>query len=130
MRLEKLAKRGEFPSLSAYEQGALPEMVPAVKPAVNLKSTSRKTKKKVKANKTQSALELLAQSRAGKVISVSPVETKIWVQVGAFHAKTSATAVLSKIREIGPGEVSTVNQLGKKLYRVRLGPMVMWQWPI
>ena len=99
-------------------------MVPAVKPAVNLKSTSKKTKKRVKANKTQSALELLAQSRAGKVISVSPVETKIWVQVGAFHAKNSATAVLSKIREIGPGAVSTVNRLGKKLYRVRLGPMV------
>jgi rare lipoprotein A len=58
------------------------------------------------------------------VISVSPVETKIWVQVGAFHAKTSAMAVLSKIREVGPGEVSTVNHLGKKLYRVRLGPMV------
>ena len=82
------------------------------------------TKKKVKPNKTQSALELLANSRAGKVISVLPVETKIWVQVGAFHAETSAMAVLSKIKEIGPGAVSTVNQLGKKLYRVRLGPMV------
>ena len=98
-------------------------MVPAVKPAVNLTSTSKKTKK-VKANKTQSALELLSQSRAGTVISMAPVETKIWVQVGAFHAKTSATAVLSKIKEVGPGEVSTVNHLGKKLYRVRLGPMV------
>lgn len=124
LRLEKLAKRGEFPSLSAYDQGALPEMVPSVKPAVNLTSTSSKSKKKVKANKTQSALELLSQSRVGKVISVSPVETKIWVQVGAFHVRTSATAVLSKIKEVGPGEVSTVNHLGKKLYRVRLGPMV------
>ena len=68
-------------------------------------------------------MELLSQSRVGKVISVAPVETKIWIQVGAFHAKTSATAVLSKIKEIGPGEVSTVNHLGKQLYRVRLGPM-------
>ena len=99
-------------------------MVHSVKPAVNLTSTSSKSKKKVKANKTQSALELLSQSRVGKVISVSPVETKIWVQVGAFHVRTSATAVLSKIKEVGPGEVSTVNHLGKKLYRVRLGPMV------
>jgi len=123
LRLEKLAKRGEFPSLSAFDQGALPEMVPAVKPSVNLTSTSSKVKKKVKANKRQSALELLSQSRVGKVISVSPVETKIWIQVGAFHVKTSATAVLSKIKEVGPGEVSTVNHLGKKLYRVRLGPM-------
>jgi rare lipoprotein A len=58
------------------------------------------------------------------VILVPPVETNIWVQVGAFHAKTSAMAVLSKIKKVGPGEVSTVNHLGKKLYRVRLGPMV------
>ena len=34
-----------------------------------------------------------------------PVETKIWVQVGAFHVKTSATAVLSKIKEVGRGSV-------------------------
>ena len=124
LRLEKLAKRGEFPTLSAYDQGALPEMVPSVEPSVNLTSTAGKIKKKVKAKKTQSALELLSQSRVGKVISVAPVETKIWVQVGAFHVKTSATAVLSKIKEVGPGEISTVNHLGKKLYRVRLGPMV------
>ena len=104
LRLEKLAKRGEFPSLSAYEQGALPEMVPAVKPAVNLKSTSKKTKKRVKANKTQSALELLAQSRAGKVISVPPVETKIWVQVGAFHAKIARRLYYRKSKKLGPGQ--------------------------
>ena len=124
LRLEKLAKRGEFPSLSAFDQGAMPEMTPSAKPAVNLTSRSSKSEKKVRVNRTQSALELLSQSRVGRVISVSPVETKIWVQVGAFHAKTSATAVLSKIKEVGPGEVSAVNHLGKKLYRVRLGPMV------
>ena len=123
LRLEKLAKKGEFPSLSAYDQGALPEMVPSIEPKVNLTPTSTKGKKKVRANKTKSALELLSQSRVGKVISVSPVETKIWVQVGAFHVKTSAMSVLSKIKKVGPGEVSTVNHLGKKLYRVRLGPM-------
>ena len=123
LRLEKLAKRGEFPTLSVYDQGALPDMVPSLEPSVNLKSTTSKIKKKVRANKTQSALELLSQSRVGKVISVAPVETKIWVQVGAFHARTSATAVLSKIKEVGPGEVSPVNHLGRKLYRVRLGPM-------
>ena len=123
LRLERLAKKGEFPRLSAYDQGAMPEMIPAVKPDVNLTSKSIKGKKKIRKSKTQSALELLSQSRAGTVISVPPVETKIWVQVGAFHVKTSATAVLSKIKEVGPGEVSTVNRLGKKLYRVRIGPM-------
>ena len=124
LRLEKLAKRGEFPNLSTYYQGAMPEIVPSVKPAVNLTATSSKIKKKIKVKKTQSALELLSQSRVGTLISVPPVETKIWVQVGAFHVKTSALAVLSKIKKVGPGEVSTVNHLGKNLYRVRLGPMV------
>ena len=123
LRLENLAKRGEFPTLRASDQEAMPEMMPAIKPAVNLKTKSRKIKTKVKVNKTQSALELLSQSRVGKVISVAPVETKIWVQVGAFRVKTSAMIVLSKIKGVGFGEVSTVNHLGKKLYRVRLGPM-------
>ncbi len=123
LRLENLAKRGEFPTLSSSDQEEMPEMVPAVKPAVNLTARSSKIKKKAKANKTQSALELLAQSRVGKVISVAPVDTKIWVQVGAFRVKNSAQTVLSKIRGVGRGEVSTVDHLGKKLYRVRLGPM-------
>ncbi len=123
LRLENLAKRGEFPTLSASDQGEMPEMLPAKEPTVNLTAKSSKIKTKVKATKKQSALELLSQSRVGKVISVAPVETKIWVQVGAFHVKTSAMTVLSKIKGVGPGEVSTVNHLGKKLYRVRLGPM-------
>jgi rare lipoprotein A len=123
LRLENLAKRGEFPNLSASDQGAMPEMVPAAKPEVNLTARSSKVKTKIKANKTQSALELLSQSRVGRVISVAPVNTKIWVQVGAFRVKTSAITVLSKIKGVGQGEVSTVNQLGKMLYRVRLGPM-------
>ncbi len=33
LRLENLAKRGEFPSLTANDQGAMPEMTPAIKPA-------------------------------------------------------------------------------------------------
>ena len=54
---------------------------------------------------------------------MAPVATKIWVQVGAFHAETSANAVFSKVKGVGAGEVSTVNHLGKTLYRVRLGPV-------
>ena len=122
LRLEKLAKRGKFPSLSDSDQGEMPEMVAAVEPVVNLTSKSGKVRKKLRVNETHSALELLSQSRVGKVISVAPIETKIWVQVGAFRVKTSAATVLSKIKGVGPGEVSTFNHLGKRLYRVRLGP--------
>ena len=123
LRLENLAKRGEFPTLTAADQGAMPEMMAAVKPKVNLVAKSSKLKSKVSVIKPQSAVELLSQSRVGEVISVAPIITKIWIQVGAFHAKTSAMTVLSKIKGVGPGEVSTVNHHGKTLYRVRLGPM-------
>jgi len=124
LRLENLARRGEFPSLTENDQGPLPEMVAAAKPTVNLTAKSSKTKSKLTVNKpSQSALDLLSQSRVGEVITVAPVSTKIWVQVGAFHAETSANAVFTKIKGIGSGEVSSVNHQGKTLYRVRLGPV-------
>ena len=79
-------------------------MVPAAEPDVNLTTTSSKMKKKVKANKTQSALELLSQSRVGKVISVAPVETKIWVQVGAFTLKLAQLLFYQRLKKSGRGK--------------------------
>ncbi|NCW55940.1 MAG: SPOR domain-containing protein, partial [Rhodobacteraceae bacterium] len=55
--------------------------------------------------------------------STFPVSTKIWVQVGAFYAETSANTVFAKLKGVGNGDVSAVNQQGKTLYRVRLGPV-------
>ena len=123
LRLENLAKRGQFPTLTSADQGAMPEMVAAIKPTVNLTAKSSKIKPKVVVENPPSALELLSQSRVGKLISVAPVITKIWIQVGAFHAQASAMTVLSRIRGVGLGEVSMVNHRGKILYRVRLGPL-------
>ena len=123
LRMEALTKRGEFPSLAANEQGAMPEVSAAVKPTVNLTAKSNTVKSKFEATKKQSALDLISQSRVGEVINVAPVVTQIWVQVGAFHAETSANAVLQKVQSIGVGEVSMVNRLGKTFYRVRLGPV-------
>ena len=124
LRLENLAKRGEFPSLTANDQGAMPEMKPAINPEVSLTARSSKIKSKVTVNQApQSALELLSQSRVGEVISVAPVATKIWVQIGAFGSAQRANDVFSKVGSVGSGGVSVVNRLGKRLYRVRLGPV-------
>jgi rare lipoprotein A len=124
LRLENLAKRGEFPSLTANDQGAMPEMTPAVNPAVSLTAKSSKIKSKVAVNQPpQSALELLSQSRIGEVISVAPVATKIWVQVGAFGSEQRANDVFLRVGSVGSGGVSMVNRLGKQLFRVRLGPV-------
>jgi rare lipoprotein A len=68
-------------------------------------------------------LELLSKSRVGEAISVAPVATKIWVQIGAFGSEQRANDVFSKVGSIGSGGVSMVNRLGKRLYRVRLGPV-------
>ena len=124
LRLENLAKRGEFPSLTANDQGAMPEMTPAINPTVSLTAKSRKIKSKVAVDQPpQSALELLSQSRVGEVISVAPVATKIWVQIGAFGSEQRANGVFSKVGSVGSGGVSMVNHRGKRLYRVRLGPV-------
>ena len=124
MRLENLAKRGEFPSLTANDQGPMPEMKRAINPKVSLTARSSKIKSKVAVDQPpQSALELLSQSRVGEVISVAPVATKIWVQIGAFGSEKRANDVFSKVGSVGSGGVSMVNRLGKRLYRVRLGPV-------
>ena len=124
LRLENLAKSGEFPSLTANDQGAMPEMKPAINPKVSLTARSSKIKSKVAVDQPpQSALELLSQSRVGEVISVAPVATKIWVQIGAFGSEQRANDVFSKVGSVGSGGVSMVNRLGKRLYRVRLGPV-------
>ena len=98
----------------------MPDVVAATEPRVSLKSPK---KTHVKSKKSQSALDLITKSRVGEVISVIPISTKIWVQVGAFHAETSANSVLKRIKSIGDGEVSQVNVLGKTFFRVRLGPV-------
>ena len=123
LRLETLARKGDFSDIDGSGQIVMPEVNAAAKPSVNLTAKSNTAASKFAATKSQSALDLLSQSRVGEVISVAPVETQIWVQVGAFHAETSANAVLKKVGGIGTGEVSSVNRLGKTLYRVRLGPV-------
>jgi rare lipoprotein A len=123
LRLETLARKGDFSDIDGSGQILMPEVNPAAKPSVNLTAKSNTAASKFAATKSQSALDLLSQSRVGEVISVAPVETQIWVQVGAFHAETSANAVLKKVAVVGAGEVSSVNRLGKTLYRVRLGPV-------
>jgi rare lipoprotein A len=52
-----------------------------------------------------------------------PVRTQLWVQVGAFQARNNADRLAMRLRSVGAASVSTVNQNGKALYRVRFGPL-------
>ena len=124
LRLEQLAKAGKFPELIGDVQTqTMPETKAMTQPRVSL--TTRSSSKKAKpANVVQqSAIELLANARVGEVIEVAPITTNIWVQIGAFHAKSNATKVLAKVSALGSGVVSSVDKAGQTLYRVRLGPI-------
>ena len=123
LRLEKLAKNGEFPSVGGAPTTAMPEVEAAAKPTVNLTATSNTGRSAYSSSNGQSALDLLSQSRVGEVITVAPVTTQISVQVGAFHSESSATSVLAQVEIVGNGEVSSISKAGQTLHRVRLGPV-------
>ena len=123
LRLEKLAKDGKLPTVYGTGTGAMPVVAAAAKPKVNLRVKSNTGRSAYSSNNGQSALDLLSQSRVGEVISVAPVTTQIWVQVGAFHSKSSAASVLAQIEILGNGEISSLLKAGQTLHRVRLGPV-------
>ncbi len=123
LRLEKLAKDGKFPSVDGVLSTKMPEVKASAKPTVNLTAKSNTGRSAYSSNNGQSALDLLSQSRIGQVMSVAPVTTQIWVQVGAFHSESSAASVLAQVESLGNGEISPVLKAGQTLHRVRLGPV-------
>jgi rare lipoprotein A len=124
LRLEKLAKNGNFLEITG-DVSAMPTVAAVEQPEVSMTATSSsgKTVDSDVENDNVSALELLARSRVGEVITVAPIETQIWVQVGAFYAEANASNVLAKVEDVGAGQVSPVDVSGQTLHRVRIGPL-------
>jgi len=123
LRLEKQAKAGLFPEISQTTPEEMPEINAIEQPEVSLTAVSASGRDSYSTNEAQSAIDLLARSRVGEVITVAPLETNIWVQIGAFHAEANASTVLSRVEAAGGGQVSTVDRAGQTLYRVRIGPL-------
>ena len=124
LRLEKLAKSGNFAEITG-DDVATPIVAAVEQPEVSMTATSS-TGKIVNSGAEDnniSALELLARSRVGEVITVAPIRTQLWVQVGAFYAQANASNVLAKVEAVGTGQVSPVEVLGQTLHRVRIGPL-------
>ncbi len=124
LRLEKLAKNGNFSEITG-DVSAMPTVAAVEQPEVSMKATSSsgKTVDSDVENDNVSALELLARSRVGEVITVAPIETQIWVQVGAFYAEANASNVLTKVEDVGAGQISPIDVSGQTLHRVRIGPL-------
>ena len=122
LRLEKLAKMGQFPLLSDSYDSNVPETVAVSKPIVNMRAkTTRAVAQKPKPS--SSAVDLLASSRGVNVLETAPVETDIWVQVGAFHSETNAQNLINKFSDLSAGTIFQFNKGGRFLYRARLGPI-------
>ena len=122
LRLEDLAKKGKFPEVEGLPEELKPEFNAVGTSTVSFSATSSSGRSTYQTEDGQSAIDLLSSSRVGEMIEVAPIETSIWVQIGAFHSKTNASNVLGKVSGIGSGQISQVDVDGQVLHRVRLGP--------
>ena len=124
LRLEREAKDGRFPSISDRSDQSKPNYNAAAVPSVSLTSTNKSGTVIDRNNDNSvSAIDLISSSRSTEVIELPPVETSIWVQVGAFSQQANAQNVVSKLGGLGPVSISSIDSEGKVLHRVRLGPM-------
>lgn len=123
LRLEQQAKEGKFPDIVGGVAEPMPEITTVEQPEVSFTAVSKTRDTDYAANEEQSAIDLLSRSRVGEVIDVVPVQTSIWVQIGAFHAQSNAANVLTRVSETGAGEVAPIERNGQTLYRVRIGPI-------
>ena len=63
LRLETLARKGDFSDIDGSGRTVMPVVSPAAKPSVNLTAKPNTAASKFATTKSQSALDLLSQSR-------------------------------------------------------------------
>ena len=123
LRLERAAKDGEFPTIATRDEDK-PNYNAAAVPSVSLTSKDRSGAVIESGDQeTVSAIDLISASRSSEVIELPPVETRIWVQVGAFSQQSNADSVVARLQGVGDISISTIDSEGKVLHRVRLGPI-------
>ena len=122
LRLEELARRGSFPEVDGVPEEAKPDFNAVGSSDVTFTATSSNGRA-YKNEDGQSALDLMSRSQVGEIITVPPIETDIWIQLGAFHSKENASTVLERVQGVGKGGITEVDVRGQTLHRVRLGPI-------
>lgn len=118
LRLEREAKKGNFPLLGHQAVQPKPQTSAAAVPSVSLNSNAKKKKKA----ETVSAIDLISSNRTTEVIELNPVKTTIYIQIGAFNELGNAEVVLDKVSRIGKTEISSFDDDGRLIHRVRMGP--------
>jgi rare lipoprotein A len=123
LRLEREAKEGRFPSIGSGSTVELPQTNAAAVPKVSLNSSKNGTTEVEKSNDAVSAIDLITSSRSTEIIELPPVNTTIWVQVGAFSELSNAENVVNKLKGHVPARISTFENDGQYIHRVRVGPL-------
>ena len=118
LRLEREAKKGNFPQIGSQAAAPKPQTNAAAVPTVSLNSNAKKKTK----TETVSAIDLLSSNRTTEVIELNPIDTTIYIQVGAFGELGNAEVVRNRLRGLGKIEISSIDDEGKLIHRVRLGP--------
>ena len=57
------------------------------------------------------------------MLQKGPVETRIWIQAGAFANRNNADAVAKRLNAVGNVEISSIDLSGSVVHRVRVGPI-------
>ena len=123
LRLEREAKEGRFPLLGQSDNMAKPEVVAAAVPKVKLKTSANSKVQQKSAENNVSSIGLITSSRNTEVIELAPVDTDIFVQIGAFSEYDNAETVMRKVRSFGNAGISTFDNDGQLVHRVRIGPI-------
>lgn len=123
LRLEREAKDGRFPSIGGSADAPKPKTTAAEVPEVSLTSRSRSGSVIQKKSETVSAIDLITSSRSTDVVELAPVNTQIWVQVGAFSDEGNAAVLASRLHRFGDVNISAFDNNGSVVHRVRIGPL-------
>ena len=123
--LERSAKDGKFPGAENLDNSEveLPKINSVSRPKVSIVKTVKNDDiQNLDKKEETSFTQILASSRQGNLRKISPKETNIWVQVGAFASTENANNVITKIAHIYDTNISSIEYKGRILQRVRLGP--------
>jgi len=123
LRLEREAKEGRFPSIGTAPSAELPPTNAAAVPKVSLNSSKKGEAEVGTSSNAVSAIDLITSSRSTEIIELPPVDTTIWVQVGAFSELGNAENVVNKLKDHVTARISTFENDGQYIHRVRVGPL-------
>ena len=119
--LERNAKEGNFNIDNQINDADLPKLNSVIRPKVIVNGISENHNEDLSVTKFKFT-DLIKLNKIGLMNEIDPVETNIWIQVGAFSSIKNAEKVINIIKNIFSYDLSSFQKDGQILHRVRLGP--------